>query len=209
MNQNKIEICLIVDASPSMQHLTSETIDGLTSYLCDLKLLEKEVILSIIFFNSKSKIIINRENIKEINIQKVVKQYNALWGYTALYDAVGSSIDRIGEALYKTEEKDRPSKVIFTITTDGIENASKEYTKIMVKERIRHQTEKYNWEFLFTAANINAEENADDIGIDNNRAVNYTHNSRGVKSVYTTFSTVTKSLAEQGSIEDDWKNQIK
>ncbi|WP_052427603.1 hypothetical protein [Neobacillus niacini] len=61
-------------------------------------------------------------------------------------------------------------KVIFVITTDGFENASREFTYKKVKELIKHQQEKYSWEFIFLGANIDAQKEADNLGIDSENA---------------------------------------
>mgnify|MGYP001797460620 CR=1 FL=1 len=57
-------------------------------------------------------------------------------GMTALLDAVGKTILDVGNRLSKTSEEQRPSKVIFVITTDGMENASREFTYEKVKGRV-------------------------------------------------------------------------
>jgi hypothetical protein len=75
-------------------------------------------------------------------------------------------------------------KVIFVITTDGMENSSHEFTYVKVKELIKHQQEKYNWEFIFLGANIDAKKEADNIGIDENNAYSFEASPVGVESMY-------------------------
>ncbi|MCL2471991.1 MAG: hypothetical protein FWF25_09705 [Propionibacteriaceae bacterium] len=65
-------------------------------------------------------------------------------GSTALLDAVGRSITAFGERLAALPEDDRPSRVIFAIMTDGMENASKEFTHAAIKEMITRQEKTYN-----------------------------------------------------------------
>ena len=86
-------------------------------------------------------------------------------GTTALLDAVGKTILDVGYRLSNTKEEQRPGKVIFVITTDGMENASSEFTYEKVQQLIKHQQEKYSWEFIFMGANIDAVKEADSIGI--------------------------------------------
>ena len=69
-------------------------------------------------------------------------------------DAIGRTIDNIGGRLDKSAAK--PDKVIVVVLTDGQENASREYTRERVAEMIKHQQEKYAWEFVFLAANQDA-----------------------------------------------------
>jgi len=103
-------------------------------------------------------------------------------GMTALYDAVGMTINSVGDRLNNTPEDERPEKVIFVITTDGYENASKEFSAKRVKEMIEHQQSKYSWTFMFLGANIDSATVASDIGIDSNFARNYTATAAGVTS---------------------------
>lgn len=77
-------------------------------------------------------------------------------GMTSYYDALGITINRIGEVLSSKPEKDRPDKVLITVITDGLENNSKEFTGHKLKELIEHQRNKYNWEFIFMASNEDA-----------------------------------------------------
>ena len=77
---------------------------------------------------------------------------------TALLDATGRFITEIGEQLAGRPEDERPGTVICLIMTDGYENASKEWTWAAVKELITQQREKYNWQFIFLGANIDAEQ---------------------------------------------------
>ena len=75
-------------------------------------------------------------------------------------------------------------KVIFVISTDGLENSSREFTKQKVKELIKHQQEKYGWEFIFLGANINAVKEAGSIGIHKDYAFNYVTSEAGIKEMY-------------------------
>lgn len=73
---------------------------------------------------------------------------------------------------------------LFVITTDGMENASRFYTSDRVKQMIERQKQKYDWEFLFLGANIDAVETARHFGIGADRAVNYHSDSVGTQLNY-------------------------
>jgi len=57
---------------------------------------------------------------------------------------------------FYTSDDERADKVLFVITTDGMENASREYTHDKIKKMIRHQKEKYGWDFMFLGTNKDA-----------------------------------------------------
>lgn len=114
-------------------------------------------------------------------------------GSTALLDAVGKTIIDVGYGISHKIEDDRPGKVIFVITTDGLENASSEFTYAKIKEIIKHQQDKYNLEFIFLGANIDAAKEADSIGIDMNNTYQFEASKAGVKDMYCMVSeTVTE-----------------
>jgi hypothetical protein len=97
-----------------------------------------------------------------------------------MLDAIGRTIDSVGERLSDTPEEDRPEKVIVSILTDGLENASKEYTYEQIGSRIKRQKEKYNWEFIFLAANQDAVASAKMISIDKDDAVDFDATPEGI-----------------------------
>ena len=94
-------------------------------------------------------------------------------GTTALLDAIGFTIQKIKNVQKRTNESQRAEKVLFVITTDGMENASWEFTVDKIKKMIRDQKEKYGWEFIFLGANIDAVTTAAQFGIEEEFAVDY------------------------------------
>ena len=77
-------------------------------------------------------------------------------GCTALLDAIGGAIHHIGNVHKYAREEDRPAKTIFVITTDGMENASRQYTYDKIQRMVKKQQKKYGWEFIFIGANIDS-----------------------------------------------------
>ena len=107
------------------------------------------------------------------SMEALTREQYYVRGSTALLDAVGRAIHHIGNVHKYAREEDRPEKTLFVITTDGMENASRKYHKKQIKDMISTKKERYGWEFLFLAANIDAVEAAQGIGIRKECAVNY------------------------------------
>jgi hypothetical protein len=63
--------------------------------------------------------------------------------------------------------------VIFVITTDGLENSSKEFSKAQIKEMIEHQQKKYGWHFTFLGANQDAFAEAGAMGMKADAVADY------------------------------------
>ena len=84
---------------------------------------------------------------------------------TALLDAMGRTISRLGDRLSIMPEDQRPSSVVVATLTDGFENHSRHFTAAQIAALVRQQTEVYSWTFLFLAANQDAVLAAARVGI--------------------------------------------
>lgn len=171
MRENLTEIVFILDRSGSMSGLESDTIGGFNSMIAKQQKEEGEAIVSTVLFDDETDVIHDRVAIGEV--KKLTEEDYYVRGCTALLDAVGGAIHHIGNVHKYAREEDRPAKTLFVITTDGLENASRHYSFNDVKKLIKRQQEKYNWEFLFLGANIDAIEVAGNMGISRDRAANY------------------------------------
>lgn len=171
MRENLTEIVFILDRSGSMSGLESDTIGGFNSMIAKQQKEEGEAIVSTVLFDDEIDVIHDRVAIGDV--KKLTEEDYYVRGCTALLDAVGGAIHHIGNVHKYAREEDRPAKTLFVITTDGLENASRHYSFKDVKKLIKRQQEKYNWEFLFLGANIDAIEVAGNMGISRDRAANY------------------------------------
>lgn len=191
MKENSTEIIAIIDRSGSMGSMTNDVICGMNQFIKDQKNLDGEAKFSLILFDNVINHVYERIPLEEVPLFDNTTYY--VGGSTAMYDAIAYAMNTIGSDLHKTDESERPSKVLFCIMTDGADNASREYNANNIKDMIQHQTEKYSWEFVFMAANINVQETADAIGIRNGSSFAFTSTSDGMKGVYDTLSSYTTS----------------
>lgn len=192
MKKNLTEMVFILDRSGSMSHLTSDTIGGFNSMIGNQKNEEGEAFVTTVLFDDEYELLHDHVNIQDIK-PITNKEYYAR-GCTALLDAIGKTINSIGNRLSDTPEDERPEKIIFVITTDGFENASREFTKQKVKEMIEHQQSKYSWVFMFLGANMDAVGEATSYGIASSHAHTYTASSAGTESVYTAMASTMSCL---------------
>ncbi|MDO9535642.1 MAG: VWA domain-containing protein [Bacillota bacterium] len=187
MKMNLTEIVFLLDRSGSMGGFESDTIGGFNAFIEKQKQAEGDTIVTVALFDDKYEILWNGIDINKARLTG--KEYYVR-GCTALLDAVGKSIFDVGSRLSMSSEEERPGKVIFVITTDGLENASREFTYEKVKELIKHQQDKYKWDFIFLGANIDAAKEADSIGIAMENAHNFSASKAGIDSMYCLASNV-------------------
>ena len=183
---NRTELVFILDMSGSMEHLTDDTIGGFNSILKEQSGKEGEVMVTTYLFNNSSRMIHDRTPIAEV-VPMTRNEYRAS-GCTALVDALGEAIHHIVGIHRYARKEDVPEHTVFVITTDGMENASHRYSADEVKRMIQHEKEKYGWEFIFLAANIDAVQSAADYGIDAEMAVDYVPDACGTQMAYATMN---------------------
>ncbi|MBR4541026.1 MAG: VWA domain-containing protein [Lachnospiraceae bacterium] len=179
MKKGLTEIVFILDRSGSMGGLERDTIGGYNSMLERQKKEEGEAVLSTVLFDDKIEVLHDRKNLYDV--KPITNSDYYVRGCTALLDAVGGTIHHIGNVHKNMPADQRPEKTLFIITTDGMENASKEYTYSKVKKLVEEKKKKYHWEFVFLGANIDAVEVAGRFGVAKNRAVRYECDSAGTE----------------------------
>ena len=209
MKKNLTELVFIIDRSGSMSGFEDDTIGGFNSTIEKQKNDEGECLVSTVLFNSHVKVLHDRSPISKIK-PMTIDDYG-VYGGTALLDAVGGAIHHIGNIHKYSRDEDVPEHTIFVITTDGKENSSRCYTKDQIKELIKRQTEKYGWEFIFLAANIDAIEAASDIGIRRERAAGYRQSKDGYEAYYSSinkFVTMNRRYRSAEEIDREWKKDL-
>lgn len=206
MKKDLTELVFILDRSGSMASLTQDTIGGFNSLIEKQKAVDGECLVSLVLFDNNSEVVYDRVPLKDIPVL-TDKEYYAR-GCTALIDALGGSIHHIGNVHKYAREEDVPEKTMFIVTTDGMENASTNYTSDRVKAMITRQQEKYGWEFLFLGANIDAVETARRYGIRENRAVRFHNDHEGVELNYKVLSEAVSSYRCM-NLREDWNADIK
>ena len=206
MKKNLTELVFILDRSGSMAGLEKDTIGGFNAMIEKQKAEEGEAYISTVLFDNYSEVIHDRVALNDV--PKLTEKEYYVRGCTALLDAVGGAIHHIGNVHKYAREEDRPEKTLFVITTDGMENASRRYSYEKVREMITRQKEKYDWEFLFLGANIDAAREAARFGIDADRAADYHADTQGTAVIYEAMSDVVYSVRASRPVEAGWKKKI-
>ena len=206
MKKGLTELVFILDRSGSMSGLESDTIGGYNAMLEKQKKEPGEAVITTVLFDDKYELLHDRINIR--GIVPITDREYYVRGSTALLDAVGKTINKIGNAQKHTAEDERAEHVMFVITTDGMENASCEFSYAKVRKMIEHQKRKYGWEFIFLGANIDAIATAERFGISEDRATNYNADSEGTSLNYAVISETVSCLRASRPIAEDWKDRI-
>ena len=171
-------ICIVLDASGSMASIEDDTKGSFNAFLKSQKEAVGKTVFDLYQFSDQVKRIVEHVDLATFKDDLMAK-YNCS-GCTALNDAVCTAIDTLGKELAALKEEERPEHVVFVIITDGMENASREYTSEDVKKRIKEQTDTYKWNFQYLAANQDAFASGGRMGIAKDSCVNFNADSQGI-----------------------------
>lgn len=183
MKENYTEIAIVLDRSGSMSTIAEDIKGGFDTFIADQAKLPGECRVSLVQFDDQYQPVYGSILAKDCPKLRLEPR-----GNTALLDAIGKTIVTLGEKLAAMPEANRPAKVIFVVMTDGQENASREFKTHTISEKIKEQTEKYNWQFVFMGANQDAILSAKEYSIPTNSALTFAANQMGVASGYASLS---------------------
>lgn len=171
-NSNHTLIAALLDRSGSMASSKAATEDGWRELINEQRQEPGQCQVTLAQFDTRYEVLYPATDIGAVPEFEVEPR-----GQTALLDATGRFITEVGEVLAALPEERRPGKVICLIMTDGMENASREWTWGALKALITQQREVYGWEFIFLGANIDAVEVGARMGMDRDKAMTFAADS--------------------------------
>ena len=191
----KLDVVFLLDRSGSMSNCVEDTIGGYNSYL-EKQRKNNNTLITTVLFDDHYELLHNRVEISKVN--DITKEEYYTRGCTALLDAIGETIT--------TMDKSKSDKVLFVITTDGLENASHKYSKNQIKEMIEGHP---NWEFIYIGADIDSYAEASAIGIRRENTANYLKTAKGLKNLFIAIDDATCCMSESESLDKStWKRKL-
>lgn len=203
MNTNLTYIAFILDRSGSMQSMTEEAIGGFNAFIEEQKKEEGDARISLVLFDHEYSPVFS--DIPAGEVPDLTREDYVPRGMTALLDAMGRTIDDLGDQLAALSEADRPGDVIVVTLTDGLENASNDYTREKVAEMIQHQQDTYSWEFIFLGASLESIKEAEALNV----KAQYNHQYDSIEEGMSLSSrTIARRRRERREARENEKKKI-
>lgn len=190
-----VDLVFLLDKSGSMYSVVRDTIGGFNSFIEREREKNPNTHVTLVLFDTEYNVLYTRKPIAEV--EELTKNEYYADGCTALLDAIGTTINRLDRQVN--------NDVLFVITTDGLENSSREFSKSDIKNMIAN----HNWEFLFIGADIDSYGEALTLGIDESHAANYEKTSAGLGALFDSVGDAHEEISRGGSLDDmSWKRRL-
>lgn len=179
----KSRLVFVLDRSGSMNSMREAAIGGFNKFVEQQRALEGEATISLVIFDDKVEMVFDSVDLK--TCRELTQADFVPRGYTALYDALGQTINR-----YRDSHQD-DTKTIIAVMTDGAENASKEFTQHAIAELIKDVEGTLGWETIFIGANIDVKHIARSLNIKATNATTFTASAKGMEVAYACVNNAT------------------
>lgn len=188
-------IIFILDRSGSMFRQTEDTIGGYNSFIEEEKKKGRNTYVTTVLFDNEYELLTDHQHISEVK-ELTSKEYYTR-GTTALLDAIGKTINVVASKA--------KGKTLFVITTDGYENASREFKKSDIKELIEKHSE---FEFMYIGANIDSYSEASQLGLKHSNIANRSNDGEGMRKTYRSVALAREEYLDKNYISDSWKKDL-
>ena len=159
-------------------------------------LLLQDILVTTILFDNEYEVLYSRKPISEV--KPLTEREYYVRGTTALLDAIGRTVSR---------NQRKVNHAMCVITTDGYENASREFNRAQIKDMVENS----GWEFVFIGADIDSYGEASRIGIRSSRVARHRKDSRGINDMYNAVDKMTTNFYITRDIHDNdekWKEDL-
>lgn len=199
-NANLTAIAAVLDRSGSMQGMREDAMGGFNAFLKDQKTAPGSAELTVALFDHQYEVLHDAADIQ--SVEPLTEATYVPRGRTALYDAIGRTINVLKAGIDKRPEDEQPGKVIVVIVTDGRENASREFDRDKVFEQIKQLKAGENWKFIFLAADQGALAVGCELGVGRSMSAVIGGTKVGARSAYRSANAAVRGLRSGVEVEE-------
>ena len=176
-------LVLVVDRSGSMQSIRSDMEGGIKALLEEQGRGPGQCLVTLAQFDTEYELVFQGVPAAQVGAYQLVPR-----GSTALLDAIGRTIGVVRGSLDRVGPSNQPDQVVFAVVTDGLENASKEWSRDKVMAAVK-QCSASGWHFTFLGANQDAIKESGLLGVQAGSALTYAPAPGAVAAAMSSLST--------------------
>ena len=186
------ELVFILDRSGSMSRVASDMEGAMQEVIKKQRENDPNILVTYVRFDDEYEEVFSKKPITEIDGFKLAPR-----GWTALFDAIGKTINSFQDRIEKEESK--PERVLFVIITDGKENSSKEFSRDDAFNLINKIKTENKWDVTFIGANQDSIKEGASLGVSAQSSLNFKCDTKGIRSMTDKLSAYSCSYFNNGS----------
>lgn len=187
-------IAALLDRSGSMQAIAADMRGGFDAHIAKEAAQPGDIRVTLAQFDDRYDVVYENRPVGDVPSLTVEPR-----GMTALFDAIGRFITEVGAGLAALPEDERPGEVTVLVMTDGLENASRQWTIDDVRALIAQQERDYSWDFVFLGANMDAVEVGVTLGFAPSKSLTYDADADGVAGAWDAVSNYSARKRSRGA----------
>jgi uncharacterized protein YegL len=173
-NAGTTMLILVVDRSGSMVDIKDDMEGGIKTLIEEQAREEGTCLVTLAQFDNEYEVVADGVPAAQMLPYRLVPR-----SMTALLDAIGRTIAKVHARIEGMDAADRPANVLFAVITDGLENASQEWTRLQVMDSVRARTAE-GWHFTFLGADQDAVQEGRGLGVVADASLTFDKSARGV-----------------------------
>jgi Mg-chelatase subunit ChlD len=146
----------VLDRSGSMERISDDVVGGFNAFVASQRADGDDMVMTLVQFDGQDPHEVIADAVRITEIAELTAATFVPRGMTPLYDAMGRVMADARARRAKREALGLdPEEIIFVTLTDGLENASREFTRADIFEAIKKRQDE-GWTFVFLGANQDA-----------------------------------------------------
>lgn len=180
---NTTLLVLVVDRSGSMESIWEDMEGGIKTLLKEQEKEAGTCLVTLAQFDDVYELVADGVPVLELEPYRLVPR-----GATALLDAIGRTIGHVKGRLSGLDPAHRPGHVLVAVITDGMENASREWSRMQVMDSVKARISE-GWDFTFLGANQDAIQEGGRLGVDAASSLTYDASPTGAREAFAAMSS--------------------
>lgn len=171
-NAKSTHITLILDRSGSMGDIQDDIIGGVNAFFATQAAQDGPVTATLVQFDGQDPFELLADNVPVAEVRPLTAATYVPRADTPLLDAIGNGIHRLEKQLAALPAEARPGGIVFVIVTDGMENASRKFTRAHVADLIKAK-QAAGWEFVFLSSDLSAVQEARGFNVQTDSSIRF------------------------------------
>ncbi|APB34721.1 hypothetical protein GlitD10_2387 [Gloeomargarita lithophora Alchichica-D10] len=184
MKPNYTHITVILDRSGSMSSIKSDIIGGFNGFVDTQKAVSGSATLTLVQFDTQDPYEVIHWFKPITEVPPLTPETFVPRASTPLWDAVGRGIEDLARNLSLFALEAQPEQVVMVVVTDGMENSSRQFRGTQIRQMVTEKSEKYQWQFVYLSADLNAVNEAEQSGFSRASSMGYDPNAAGVENMW-------------------------